>query len=232
MAQERVSVVITSYNEKGRLLSVLDAVTKLENIHEIILVDDGSDEFSKTHIRQAEILYPNINMLKHTNNCGKSAGLKTGIEKAQGDIIFLLDADLNNLTTKHLSGMITSYLNSPIDILLSDRGSMTLFNRMLGFETILTGDRIIRKEIFINNPEMFAANGYLFEVSMNRISFDKYAIGKYKLPKVSQTYKVFKVGYKGLLEDVLMFKNIINFLGFKEFIRQRQYANKLIDVSE
>ena len=90
----RVSVVIPCYNEIDTIAEVLNRVRAiyLPVEREIVVVDDGStdgtrDYLSKLHDRDVYIVL-------HERNSGKGAALRTGINRATGDIVIIQDADL------------------------------------------------------------------------------------------------------------------------------------------
>lgn len=88
-----LSVVIPAYNESNGISKVLEELrTILDNTHleyEIIVVDDGSND------KTAEIVqkYDYVQLVQHPDNRGYGASLKTGIKRANGDLILITDAD-------------------------------------------------------------------------------------------------------------------------------------------
>ncbi len=97
---EMLSVVVPVYNEQdniGPLCVALDqAVRAASARYEIILVNDGSRDRSWEEIRNAAEAFPNLSGLNLCRNYGQTAALMAGIEHARGDVIVLIDADLQN----------------------------------------------------------------------------------------------------------------------------------------
>ena len=95
-----ISVVIPLYNEEESLPELtawIDKVMKKENFsYEVIFVDDGSTDHSWEVIKQLKTKYPEIKALRFRKNYGKSPGLHCGFEKAQGDVVITMDADLQD----------------------------------------------------------------------------------------------------------------------------------------
>jgi len=89
-----LSVVIPLYNEEGniaRLQSELaSALSSLE--HEIILVDDCSTDRTLSLIERR----PEVRVIEFEKNTGQSAAMYAGIMAARGEIIALLNGDLQN----------------------------------------------------------------------------------------------------------------------------------------
>lgn len=92
----KLSIVVPVYNEAKTVTKILDQVfsVKLKNItKEIIVVDDCSSDGTRDILDQYQLNH-NIIFLKHTQNSGKGAAVKTGLKVASGDIILIQDADL------------------------------------------------------------------------------------------------------------------------------------------
>jgi dolichol-phosphate mannosyltransferase len=91
------SVVVPFYNEAEnlpRLIREIDAMLRLlEQQAEIILVDDGStDTFAQPPASPAFL----IRWLRLGQNSGQSAAMYYGMQRAKGEFIILMDADLQN----------------------------------------------------------------------------------------------------------------------------------------
>ena len=95
-----ISVVVPLFNEAEslpELVSWIDRVmTKNGFSHEVILVDDGSNDESWEVIEKLKGQYPSIVGIKFRRNYGKSAALNVGFEASQGNVIITMDADLQD----------------------------------------------------------------------------------------------------------------------------------------
>ncbi len=96
-----ISVVVPLYNEKESLSELaqwIDRVCKAEGLsYEIIMVDDGSDDGSWQVVEQLKAQYGDkIKAIHFMRNYGKSAALYCGFEAAQGEVVFTMDADLQD----------------------------------------------------------------------------------------------------------------------------------------
>ena len=93
----KTSLIIPAYNEDKRLGAFLDSISDYHkqhpsDIHEIIVVDDGStDKTFDVAIKFAGDLP--LKVIKHKINKGKGAAVKTGIISASGDYVIFTDAD-------------------------------------------------------------------------------------------------------------------------------------------
>lgn len=95
-----LSIVIPAYNEERTIHLILNKVLDVTLVNdiqkEIILVNDCSKDNTKSTIEKYISDHPghNIVLYNHEVNKGKGAALHTGIEKAQGDVVIIQDADL------------------------------------------------------------------------------------------------------------------------------------------
>ena len=87
-----VSVVIPAFNEGGAVVSQVQNVSRVLNAegipHEILVVDDGSDDDTAQKALEA-----GVRVLQHVENHGYGAAIKTGIMAARYEIIAITDAD-------------------------------------------------------------------------------------------------------------------------------------------
>ncbi|OKZ03324.1 MAG: glycosyltransferase [Alistipes sp. 58_9_plus] len=95
-----ISVVVPLYNEReslAELVAWIDRVARENNLsYEIIMVDDGSRDGSWQEIERLSALYPALRAIRFARNYGKSAALYCGFEAAAGEVVFTMDADLQD----------------------------------------------------------------------------------------------------------------------------------------
>lgn len=96
-----LSLIIPVYNEQDNLPLLLDAVYKtmesLNTIWEAIFVDDGSRDRSLSILKEfAEKDPGHIRVISFRRNFGQTAAIAAGLDYSKGEIIVLLDADLQN----------------------------------------------------------------------------------------------------------------------------------------
>src|SRR3989454_5934610 len=93
-----ISVVIPVFNEAKSLGDLHDRLTQtlkqLGQSHEIIFVDDGSRDGSTDILRALHTQDRAVRVIRFNRNYGQHAAVSAGMERARGDVIVTLDADL------------------------------------------------------------------------------------------------------------------------------------------
>lgn len=93
-----LSVVVPVYNEEQAIGHFYELLKKeLESLkidsHEIIFVDDGSNDKSVEKLSQIAQGDKNVFIIELTRNFGKEAALSAGLHNVKGDAVLILDAD-------------------------------------------------------------------------------------------------------------------------------------------
>lgn len=95
-----ISVVIPLYNEAESLPELeawIERVMKEHNFtYEIIFVNDGSTDNSWEVIEELQQKNSCVRAIKFRRNYGKSPGLHCGFQRAKGDVVITMDADLQD----------------------------------------------------------------------------------------------------------------------------------------
>ena len=87
-----LSVLIPAWNKEESIADTINAVQAIDypkHLKEIIVIDDYSTDKTLEVIKQ----YKDVKVIAKEKNGGKAAGLNTGIEHANGEIIVVIDAD-------------------------------------------------------------------------------------------------------------------------------------------
>jgi len=98
-----VSFVVPAYNEEKTIMrcinSLFKCAIKYRGPSEIIVVDDGSTDntfevaWTTINSKQRELAHIRVKVVRHMANLGKAEALRTGVNKAMGEYIAIVDAD-------------------------------------------------------------------------------------------------------------------------------------------
>ncbi len=90
-----LSLLIPVYNEEGAVEATIrsahDALTKVGEEFEILVIEDGSSDRSSEILKS--ITLPHVRVIHHPVNRGYGASLKTGIRRSKGELLATTDAD-------------------------------------------------------------------------------------------------------------------------------------------
>jgi len=93
-----LSLVIPAYNEAARLPRFLESVREYlvahyPESHEAIVVDDGSSDNLEPILQQFAVGWPQLRWIRHAQNQGKGAAVRTGVAASRGRLVLFADAD-------------------------------------------------------------------------------------------------------------------------------------------
>lgn len=96
MSTPKFSVVSTLFKSSKHIIEFIDTVNEVMQgfnaDYELILVDDGSPDDSYDKCKK--LGRPNLKLIKFSRNFGHHRAIYAGLEHAKGEIIFLIDSDL------------------------------------------------------------------------------------------------------------------------------------------
>jgi len=95
------SIVVPVHNEEESLPILFDEILRvmssLRRPFEIIFIDDGSSDRSLLLLEGLKTGYPEVvKIISFKQRCGQTLALRKGLDKAQGNIVITMDADLQN----------------------------------------------------------------------------------------------------------------------------------------
>ncbi len=93
-----LSVVVPCYNEEESLEFFLDEIQKTlaDYNYEVIFINDGSEDSTLEKIRNLANSNPNVKYISFSRNFGKESAIYAGLVNATGNLICLIDADLQH----------------------------------------------------------------------------------------------------------------------------------------
>lgn len=93
-----ISLVFPMFDEEANVGPLLDSALaigpRLADEFELIVVDDGSRDGSAAVVQAVRRRDPRVRLLRHPENRGYGAALRSGLRAARGDLVFFSDADL------------------------------------------------------------------------------------------------------------------------------------------
>jgi len=93
-----ISIIAPAHNEKENLKLFIEktkkAVAKITKNYEIIIVDDGSTDNSLELLKKIKKNTPKLKIIRLRRHSGQTAGIMAGFSFAKGNIVVVLDADL------------------------------------------------------------------------------------------------------------------------------------------
>ena len=229
---ELVSVVIPTLNEAGNILEAVTTIEKeLEYPKEIIVVDgnstDGTIEIVKDTSFCKLIIEPRL---------GYGTALKTGMKKAKGNIIVMVDGD-GTYEVKHINRLLDRMIQKDADMVLATR--MYDPNKAMGFMNFVgnkvitfffdffysqflsdtqSGFRAISHEaidnVKLNQGDMAFATEMLVQFAKEGYrmieiptTYKARKYGKTKLKKFKSGIEIFSTIFRGLLDADMVRKN-------------------------
>jgi glycosyltransferase involved in cell wall biosynthesis len=114
-----ISIVIPLFNEAESLQELAqwinETMKKKQFSYEVIMIDDGSTDGSWQEIESLSRTYPEIKGVKFKRNYGKSAALHQGFEKAAGQVVITMDADLQD-SPDEIPDLYSMIINDGFDL--------------------------------------------------------------------------------------------------------------------
>lgn len=153
-----MTVLVPAYNEADKIGATISALDEVPDADEIIVINDGSTDRTAEVVKQKA----QAKLINLETNHGKGAALNRGLKAAQGRIISLLDADLEE-TAVELEKLLNPVLDQQVDMSIAafpppeKKGGLGLVTNLaqLGlkfftgreFSSPLSGQRVLTREV-------------------------------------------------------------------------------------
>lgn len=183
------AAIIPAFNEGSHMTATIEALTKTPLVHEIVVIDDGSDT-NETELAIKH--FPNVRYLRNEKNMGKGYSMERGVRSVTAPIIFFCDADLVDITPEIISAIIEPVASGTYDMFIGIRNNIAQ-KSFLPF-ALNSGERALRREIWEKLPS-FYKNRFRIEVGMNYFVRHHGKGYGYKLFPYYQTAKERKYGF-------------------------------------
>lgn len=209
MEKKLLSVIGPMYNEESLVSEYISqTINSLECIkekyeYELVLVNDGSSDNTYEKLIEAHANNPYvISVVNHSRNFGLEGAVKSGLEKAKGDYVVVMDADLQDPPSL-ISAMLEK-AEAGADIVIATRKARNndnLFKRSTADLYYKILDTLSGKLKLERNAANFRL---LSRKAVNQIK---------ELPEVNPTFRV-SVPFIGMKTDVVYYE------------RDKRYAGK------
>jgi SAM-dependent methyltransferase len=135
-----LSVLMPVYNEVYTVAECLNRVLAVKGTFisevEIIVVDDGSTDGTRTILRDLAARHPEIFLIEHKTNRGKGDAIRTALARASKDICLIQDADLEYNPADY-EKLIIPFLKEQADAVFGSRFLVGDYCRLLYFRHAL-----------------------------------------------------------------------------------------------
>ncbi|MCW4045750.1 MAG: glycosyltransferase family 2 protein [Candidatus Bathyarchaeota archaeon] len=122
-----VSFVVPAYNEEQNIThclnSLFNCAVKFRGAIEVVVVDDGSTDntyeaaWNTIKSKPEELGHIRTRVVRHTSNLGKAEALRSGVNKAMGEYVAIVDAD--TCWESHGLTELVDYMNSTMTLAAS-----------------------------------------------------------------------------------------------------------------
>jgi glycosyltransferase involved in cell wall biosynthesis len=115
-----LSVVVPVYNEEKTVAAIVDKLIALPRLLEVVIVDDCSTDGTPVILDLLRSKHPELIVIRHEKNKGKTEALKTGFRLTRGDVVIVQDADLE-YDPQEIPEVIAPILEQKADVVFGSR---------------------------------------------------------------------------------------------------------------
>lgn len=130
------SVIIPCHNEEGNIGECVRRVPSLGSATEIIVVDDGSTDETRSRVEELLRVDSRIRLIAYDTNHGKANAVRAGFEAARGEVLMILDADMT-VMPEDLPKFLKPLQNGTADFVNGSRLVYPLQGRAMKFLNFL-----------------------------------------------------------------------------------------------
>ncbi|MFL6447237.1 MAG: glycosyltransferase family 2 protein [Bryobacteraceae bacterium] len=182
--EPKLSVVVPAFNEEATVAHVVQSLLRVPSLQEIIVVDDASTDQTFAIVQKLQSTIPQLRLLRHATNVGKTAALKTGFAASRGEVVIVQDADLE-YDPAEIQDVIQPILDGVADAVYGSRflvrkaarvlyyyhylanKLLTFFSNLLtnvNFSDVETGYKAFRGDII--RDMIITSSGFGFEIEV------------------------------------------------------------------
>lgn len=156
-----VSAIIPAHNEQKTIYNLVRSLKRSGLFSEIIVVNDGSRDRTGYLAKSAGAQVINL-----PKNLGKGEALSAGVKEAREKVLLFFDADLSNVTNRHLHDLIEPVLQDQADMVIGLQPKYKDIYALNEKIPKISGQRALKREIFESvAPDLLT--GYQVEEALN-----------------------------------------------------------------
>lgn len=186
---KNVSCIIPAYNEEKTIAPIINVCANHPLIDEVFVIDDGSEDGTYASISSFDS--EKVKILHNQRNMGKAESVLRGFQKSSGDLIMMIDSDLEGLNSKNIDDLLKPHCH--IKCMTMVRWNTIHPTQALTGVPLWSGMRVFSREIM--EEILKKAEGYSIEAHIN-----DYVV-KNQIPtaviywqNVHHKHKIFKLG--------------------------------------
>jgi glycosyltransferase involved in cell wall biosynthesis len=180
--EPKLSVIVPAFNEQATVARVIEKLLHVPSLQEIVVVDDASSDRTFSVVQELQENIPQLRLLRHPVNMGKTAALRTGFAVSVGEVVIVQDADLE-YDPAEIQDVIQPILDGVADVVYGSRflvrkaariryfhyylanKALTFLSNLLtsvNFSDIETGSKAFRGDII--RDMIITSSGFGFEI--------------------------------------------------------------------
>ena len=175
-SRQTISIVVPVKDEVDTLQTLYEgcaeSVSELGLGLEMIFIDDGSTDGSWQVMEQLQAAHPeSVQALRLRRNCGKALALSAGFKQASGDVVFTMDADLQD-DPREIPKFLAKLDEGEVSTALTTADGQALVFLMLCGRTLQINEDANREAVrqnLINQRLASYADGYLSELRSDAV---------------------------------------------------------------
>jgi glycosyltransferase involved in cell wall biosynthesis len=211
ITRPRITAIVPAYNEAGRIGAVVQVLSQVNRLTEIVVVDDCSFDDTAAEAEAAAGGDSRLVVLKLPRNLGKGGAVFAAWQHTRAPFLVMIDADLINLKPHHIQNLIAPVIEGRADMSIGVfKHGVWRTDAAHALTPWLSGQRCFRSGLLslVSRP---AAEGYGLETALTLAS-RKYGFRVQKIALDGVTHPLGEIprgGYHGWKVKGIMLAQIV-----------------------
>ncbi len=202
----KVAAIVPAYNEKGRIHVVLEAIKGASEVHEIVVVSDGSTD-GTYELVSADT---SLKVVRLEPNQGKGGAMRAGAMNTDADVILFLDADLVGMDAEKVNSLVRPVAQNRADMAIGVfKGGRRSTDLAQFLTPYISGQRAMRREEFLKIPRVDKVRSGVETAITKYYRAHNLRVERVTLTNCTHCMKEEKLGYaRGLVARIKMYADI------------------------